>query len=448
MIAPEELLAHCEKGIRSAVERGADQAEVCGGAIDGAEVELQKDDLHTAATESEVSFGIRVFKGGSLGFATVNGADRIDEACAEALAMAAAAPPDPRNGLAEPREVKPLDRAPDPAIADLDVSRLVKTAAGMLDAVKGRDPRVRIDSGGAGASRTVRAIATSTGIRLAESGATASAYLFGMAVDGDDVGSFATEGTAVLQAAELESEVERVIERFVTQCTDALGARKGETFRGTVILAPEVVGSFVLGNLLSVLSAQAVRTGKSPLAKRVGEAIAAPGFTLIDDPRLPEGVAGAAFDREGTPTRRTPIVTAGVLDGFLYDVYEARAAGVEPTGHARGGASTLPSIGTSNRLVEPGETPLADLCAEPERAVLVNRFSGSSNPITGEFSGVVKGGSLLSRGARTSIHETLIAGNLYDLLQRISGLSVERRCLQGRAWLPTLRVEDVSITAG
>ena len=120
-----------------------------------------------------MSLGVRVFTRSSLGFATVNGADRLDEACRDALAMAAAAPPDPLNGLDDPRPVTPLDRPLDPGITALDVTQLVDHAMGLLRRVKERDPRVRIDAGSARASLRSRAIATSTGVRLSDERATA-----------------------------------------------------------------------------------------------------------------------------------------------------------------------------------------------------------------------------------------------------------------------------------
>jgi len=269
-----------------------------------------------------------------------------------------------------------------------------------------------------------------------------------MAVDGNDVGSFAAEGATVLRGDELEAELHSLTDRFVERCCGALGARKGESFRGTVILSPEAVVSFVMGNLLSVLSGKSVRTGTSPLGDKLGESIASPLLTLIDDPLLADGVGGGAFDREGTPTSRTVIIDAGELRTFLYDVYEARAAARTATGNARGGATDQPSIGPSNLLIAPGETPYETLLAEPDRAILVNRFSGSSNPISGEFSGVVKCGFLLERGERTPIRETMIAGNLYELLRSISGISRERQVFMSRAWLPAIRVEDISVTSG
>ena len=68
--------------------------------------------------------------------------------------------------------------------------------------------------------------------------------------------------------------------------------------------------------------------------------------------------------------------------------------------------------------------------------------------MTGDFSGVVKNGFLVERGERRPVREVLVAGNLFELLMRISALSRERQEINGSALVPAIRAEDVSITAG
>jgi PmbA protein len=448
VIGGEDLLDIAEQAVRTARNLGADEAEVFATAVSEAEVELQKDDIHNASTAEEATFGIRLFRNHSEGFATVNDAARIQEACEEALSLAAVTPPDENNGLAPPQAVEPLGEAPDRKIMDLEISDLVDIAAGLLDRVRKRDGRIRVDSGGVSSSSVACAVATSTGIRLQDEAAYAGGSLFGMAVDGDEVGSFDYDGHTVRRAEELAPQLDAVVDRFAIKTLAALGAGSGESFRGTAVLSPEVVGSFVLQNLLAVLGGQAVRTGRSPLGDKVGKEIASGMVDLVDDVRLSWATASTAFDREGTPTSRFGIIEHGVLQGFLYDVYEGRAAGKASTGHARGGASSQPRIGTTNLVMTPGETPLPTLCTESRRTILVSRFSGSSNPVTGEFSGVVKGGFLISNGERRPVKETMIAGNLYDLLKSVSGVSREVRNINGSSVIPALRVEDISVTAG
>ena len=78
----------------------------------------------------------------------------------------------------------------------------------------------------------------------------------------------------------------------------------------------------------------------------------------------------------------------------------------------------------------------------------MTRFSGSSDSVSGDFSGVVKGGFLIKDGEIVRpLIETLIAGNLFELLPRISGLSYETERIESLV-VPYIRIEDVSVTGG
>src|SRR6185369_16339833 len=102
--------------------------------------------------------------------------------------------------------------------------------------------------------------------------------------------------------------------------------------------------------------------------------------------------------------------------GFLYNHYEARAAadGSRSTGNAGGGVSSLPMVGAHRLEVDAGDVAMAKLVASGERAIWVGRYSGSTNAVTGDFSGVVKNGWLLGGGERQPLREVLIAGNVFE----------------------------------
>jgi PmbA protein len=411
-------------------------------------VELQKNDIHCASTSEEISIGIRVFKRGAIGFVNVNSVDAIEAACREALILAEATPSDPLNALRAPEAAEPLPFTPDPAIESMGIEDVVTLANEMLVHVTSKDDRVMIDSGEVATGCSERAIANSLGLRCSEKSAIAGGSLFGMAVDGRDVGSFDYDGQNVTLRESLRQELLAAADRFMIKTIGALRACAGETFRGPIILTPEVVAEFIVGNLTSVMSAKSVRLSKSPFKGRLSERVVSPLISLWDEPRLPGGVASQSFDREGTPTKRIALLEEGVLRSFLFDVYESRSQKVAPTGHARGGAGGVPSIGPSNLVMDAGDQSFSRLCTDPKRAIVVSRFSGNCSPITGEFSGVVKGGFLMQRGERIPIKETLIAGNLYEALQRVSGISSETRLINGRLKAPAVRLEDISITAG
>ena len=83
------------------------------------------------------------------------------------------------------------------------------------------------------------------------------------------------------------------------------------------------------------LEADAVAKGASIYAGRLGELVAAPIVDAYDDGRLPNGWGSQAFDDEGVPTQKTPLIREGRLTGYIYDRLRARQLGAEPTGNGR-----------------------------------------------------------------------------------------------------------------
>ena len=445
-IPQHDLLELCQRGVRAALDAGADQAEVFATSHTESEASLEKNDLNQTRRVEETTFGIRVLKSGSMGFCTSNQASALTEAAREAVLLAGLSPADENNGLPSGEALQDAAPAVDPDLLDLGVPELTSLCMELLESTRSQDARLTIDSGSVSVTHGTQAIASSEGTQASFEGANAGGYLFGMCVDGEAVGSFSYDGDTVRNAADLRPRLESAFSRFVKKCAGAMDAESGESFRGSIILPPDTVQEFLIGNLLAMLGADRVRLGQSPFAQKVGESIASPLFTLVEEgPGLPE-FRLAPFDREGTPRQRMPLVVDGVLQGFLSNSYEARAAQSASTGHATGGASSTPHVGPSCLSLAGGTTPL-DSLSDIERGVLVTRFSGSTNPITGDFSGVIKGGFLIRDGERTPIEETTMAGNIYDCLKNISAVSNERRLINGSAYLPALRIDDVSISA-
>ena len=443
----EGLLARCRQAVDAAQKAGAGQAEVFASRARETEVSVEKNDLNMVRVVDETTLGLRVLVDGKVGFATTNRVDDLQALVDEALAVARSGEPDPYAGLPEPQALPEVAPELDQGLAELEPEALVAMTVELMREARARDSRLTVDSGAISLEHEARAIASSTGISGTWRASGASGYLMGMAIDGDEVGSFAYDGDAVQDLASLRPALSSAFERFVDKAVGALGAGKGESFRGTVFLPADVVGGFFLDTLVGVLKADGVRKGRSPMAGRLGELIASPLITLVEGGAGLDGYPLAPFDREGLPRRRTPLVEAGVLKSFLYDSYEARAAGAASTGNALGGAASLPTLGAACVELAAGDTPAAEL-ATMDRGVIVTRFSGTHDGVSGDFSGVVKGGFLVVDGERRPIKETTISGNVYDALKQVSGVSSERTTFYGTRCYPSLRLEDLSVTAG
>ena len=128
----------------------------------------------------------------------------------------------------------------------------------------------------------------------------------------------------------------------------------------------------------------------------------------------------------------------------------AAVDGRESTGHATGGARSVPGLGCHAIAVAPGHGgDPNELRRQLDRGLVVQRFSGSVDPASGDFSGVAKSARWVEGGEeQRSVRETLFSGNAFELLGRLIALSSIGEVVMGSAIAPWALIDDVSVTAG
>jgi len=457
----ERLRARCRTAVERAIDAGADEAEACASANSGTSVQLEKGDLQLARVKESESLGLRVFVGGRIGFASTNQASSdtsLAQLARDAVTLAKLSPVDPSAGLLSGSRIDPRPFLDQPRAWDIGPERVVDWAADLLGRIRAFDRRISVDQGAVNFGRGSSAVFSSIGADAAESDAGLSASLFGMAIDGDEVGGFDSRGDYARNAEGFEARLERLAREFGTTVLANLGTGRAQTYKGAVLLAPAAVLDLLVEPLVGALSALAVQRGRSAMAGKLGEAIAASAFDLVDDPTDPELAGATGADREGAPAVRTPLVEAGVLATYLYNARAARIEGrASGTGHAVGGPRGVPGIGPHALVLGPakpsdeGQLDFGrdELAPRLGRGLLVGRFSGTVDPTSGDFSGVAKSARWIEAGAVTgSVGETLIAGNAYEALRAIAALSSRTALLGGRCRMPWALVDGVSVTAG
>lgn len=446
------LTERCQRLVSLARAAGADEAEAYATYGQSLDVKYEKGDLKLSSVSESTSLGLRVFRERRLGFCSVNQTDdaALGRAVADALSLAALNRPEDENRLAEPRAILELESLVHPELRALDIDWLVERAQEFTGRILGADPRVAIDSASLDASRVTHAIATSRGLCAAESDAALSLSSFGMAVDGDDVGGFHVSSDSFRDPALFEARSARAADEFCGVVLGNLGSEKAESYEGPVLFTPEALLSIFVSPLLSAASAIAVQRGRSALAGKVGEKVAASGVHLVDDPTDRELSGACSFDREGAPTGRFELVSGGVLQSLLYNGYAANVEGRASTGHARGGARSVPGLGCHALVVGAGTGgDRAAMEAVLGRGLLVQRFSGTVDPASGDFSGVAKSARWLEPGrAPRPVRETLISGNAFELLAGEVILGSEVELLSGRTRAPRAILGPISVTAG
>lgn len=268
----------------------------------------------------------------------------------------------------------------------------------------------------------------------------------GMAIEGKEVSSFDFQfgGSHYFKDIEVESTAVRFAENVVK----SLGSKKCEPFKGTLILSPHAVVELILPTLVNSVNSNNVQKGRSSFAGKMEKEIACKELTIADDATWSEGLSASSFDREGVPHKKLTIIDEGVLKSYLYNSYTAYRDEVKSTGHASGDEESSPGVGPTNIIFNEGKSNFKDMLSEVKKGILVTRFSGNVNPVSGDFSGVVKGGHLISNGERVHpLRETLIAGNIFELLLDISSISKKREKVFN-ILAPYIRVEDISVTSG
>jgi PmbA protein len=444
----ESLLGICERAVERALAAGADDAEAYAVRGKNVEVQLQKNDIQIAKSMTSDGLGIRVFRNRSLGFAFANsfGDDDIRESAERALGIAAAAPPDEHNGLPDPTPLKPVLGISDPKAERFGVEAAVEQALAMLHTAREFDSRVTVDWGGLTGQHGTKAIVSSRGVRAEETGSSYYCLIMGMATEGEVISSFDYQFESSRMASGIDPVA--VARKFAENVVSTLGAVKGESFKGPVILSPKAAAEILAYPICVAVRASSVQRETSRFAGKLGEAVASALVTVVDDSSLKDGLSTTSFDREGLKPLVLPVIEGGVLRNFLYDAYTARKDGRSSTGHAGGGAGSVPSVATTNVVWSAGDTPLADMVSGIDKGLLVTRFSGNVDPVSGDFSGSVKGGHMIRGGSLAEpLCGTMIAGNTFELLPGVSAVSQERERLFSDD-LPYVRLDGVAVSSG
>jgi PmbA protein len=438
------LLDRCHQVLDLVRKHGADQVEVFGEATRTITSAVEKDDLQISKSRQETRIGVRAFVGTQVGFASTNDLTKLEAAVADAVTLAKASPGDPHNVLPEPIAGEPVDGTYDPAAESFTTEDAVNQAIRMLEIAKSVDSRVIVGEGEFSAEIRDRVLVNSSGAEARERSSLFTHFVLTTARDGDKVSNMDGRFGATRSVDAID--VEPAARRASKNALGSLGAEKGESFNGRVLLDPYAVAA-LFAPLQFQLNARNALRGMSRWKDTLGESVAVSGLNLVDDGRLPGGVATASFDREGIPHQRLPLIEGGVLRSFMHNAYTAHAFGVPNTGHAAGSAGSLPAIGPTNFMILPGDVTKEDLISEIKHGLLVSRFSGNADPISGDFSGVAKAAYLIVDGKiDRPVAGTLIAGNIFEALKALSGISRETESVFNYT-LPYLRLEGISITA-
>lgn len=179
------------------------------------------------------------------------------------------------------------------------------------------------------------------------------------------------------------------------------------------------------------LEATSVAIGASQMAGKLGQQIANPKVTAIDDGTIPSAWGSVNIDDEGTPTQRNVLIENGVLKSYMIDRLGSRRMGMPMTGNARRQGYTFEATSRmTNTYIANGEDRNEDIIASMENGLYCRKMGGGSvNPLTGAFNFAVTEGYMVRNGKICeAVRGAVLIGTGSEILQNIDmvGQNLER----------------------
>ena len=229
----------------------------------------------------------------------------------------------------------------------------------------------------------------------------------------------------------------------------------------TVVLGPGWPGILLHEAIGHGLEGDFNRKGTSAFANRIGERVAAPGCTVVDDGTLPNRRGSLNIDDEGIPTQCTTLIEDGILRGYMQDRLNARLMGQRPTGNGRRESFahvTMPRM--TNTYMRPGQYDPQEIIGSVERGIYAVNFGGGQVDITsgkfvfsaseayaienGRIGAPLKGATLIGNGPDVLTRVTLV-GNDLKLDEGVGTCGKEGQSVPVGVGQPTLKIESLTV---
>jgi TldD protein len=417
--------------------------------------------LKTADYSRDAGFGLRGVSGEATGFAHANDISAAAIARAGetlrllAPATAAKAPPPMRTNRHLYTDDSPLDLVP---FAE-KVALLEK-----IDAVaRAKDPRVAQVSASLLASWSVVEIVRPDGFTARDIRPLVRLNVSIVAEQGGrrENGSFGFGGRYLYDRLFDEGRWMHAVDEAVRQALVNLESVPAPAGECTVLLGPGWPGVLLHEAVGHGLEGDFNRKGTSAFSGRIGERVAAPGVTVVDDGSIVDRRGSLSIDDEGTPTRETVLIEDGILKGYMQDRLNARLMGVEPTGNGRRQSyEHAPMPRMTNTFMRAGKDDPAELLSRVKNGIYATSFGGGQVDITsgkfvfacteaykvenGKIGAPIKGATLIGDGPSVLTRVTGIGDDL-ELDRGVGVCGKGGQSVPAGVGQPTLLIEGITV---
>ena len=444
-----ELLDRCDAVVQRSRQLGADAAEVTISRGSEFSCTYRGESLDKLEEAGTAGLGLRLFVDGR----TVAGStsdlrpEVVDGLIRELLVAAPHLDRDEYSTLAPLTALdgvcKPMGIFDPATVVEATAPRLARARAAEA-AARGFDKRIVATEGaGFGGAYASTATVASNGLRRAVTGSSQSLVADAIC---DDSGGKKRNGyyysyTRALSALKAPEVIGAEAAR---RALARIGAAKPRTGDYPVVFSPEA-GPGLLGLFVSCATATAVWRKQTYLAERLGDQVANPLVTIIDDPLI-EGLLGSSnCDGEGRARKKNILVEGGELKLFLAAQYSANRTGMEPTASAGRPLAGRPGEATTNLFLKPGSISPESLIASVQEGIYIEGTLGFGfNPVTGDFSRGAFGRMIRGGALAEPIAEFTISASFDKLFGGIDAIA-DNLIWEQRSACPTFKVASMAV---
>src|SRR5713101_2874936 len=427
------------------------------------ELVIEEGTIKKASRHVSQGAGVRAQAGTRTGYAHTDDISitNLEEAARQARAIAdrsssggvlaiPAGTPHDLYSLAEP-----------PIATDLD--RKVELLKRVDAAARAADPRVRQVIASVTSEDVVVLVATAAGFAVGDIRPLTRLNVTVIAEDGGkrEIGSYGGGGRVAFDHFLAEDRWKRFANEAARQAILKLRAVDAPAGTMTVVLGPGWPGILLHEAIGHGLEGDFNRKGVSAFSGRIGQSVASPLCTVVDDGTIPNRRGSLNVDDEGTPTSRTVLIEKGILRGYLQDRLNARLMKMTPTGNGRRESfahSPMPRM--TNTFMLPGESTPDEVIRSVKHGLYAVSFGGGQVDITngkfvfsaseayliedGQVTRPVKGATLIGNGPDVLTRVSMV-GNDLSLDSGIGTCGKDGQSVPVGVGLPTIRIDGITV---
>jgi len=431
----EEILVQAQKE--------AESAEVFFVASEDTQVHFETNRLKHLQTKQQTSVALRIIRGGRIGYAITTNPDDYPNLVSNAVETA-------QFGVPARFEMPSANSYPQIEIfrADVEsvpVEAMVKLGEELIAAVTGHTPGIICAAEVSRGTVSVRLI-NSRGGQAEYRRSYFSFDIEGNLIKGSDmlfVGDGASSCQPILEPGAVRDTVLQQLELAREQASVP-------TKSMPVVFTPHGVASALVLPLMAAFNGKTVLEGASPIGQKLGEMVFDPKLQLWDDPTVALRPSSRPCDDEGMPSQRTPLIESGKVAGFLYDLQTAALASTRSTGNGSRGHGGLPAPSPSAFVIAPGSATFDEMVGDIKEGLVVEQLMGAEqgNILGGDFSGNVLLGYKVENGKIVGrVKDTMVSGNVYQVLKEIIALGRETRWVGGFLQTPHIYCPGLAVAS-